>query len=94
MIERRGRFEITMNIINQYPWIAKRVMSQCIIVRAERMYMRDSIEYHAISHKFDLVQEGEIIPAYYWKYSPENDIEAMKLETLGNQIIPMIKGKL
>jgi hypothetical protein len=78
-MKRLGRFKISLDLINESSWITQRVMSQCIIVRAELLYTTHVVEYEAISYRFDLVEEGQTIPNYYWKFSPETDIEAIKI---------------
>ena len=78
-MKRHGRFSISKELLKTNPWMVQRVMSQCIIFRAEYMYMGDVIEYHATSYRFDLVKAGEVAPEYVWKFDPENDIEAVRL---------------
>ena len=78
-MKRLGQFSISRDLVDGSPWIVQRIMSQCIIIRAELMHINNVIEYHAISHRFDLVKDGEITPRYMWKFSPETDIEAVRL---------------
>ena len=61
---RLGTFKISRYMIENNPKIVKRVMSECIIVRAELSYVMDAIEYTAISDWFDEVQEGHIPMEY------------------------------
>ena len=78
-MKRLGRFKISLDLIKQSPWLIQRIMSQCIIVRAELLYIGNVVEYEAISYRFDLVKENGAIPSYLWAFSPDADIEAVKL---------------
>jgi hypothetical protein len=68
---RAGRFSITADMVDYSDVGISRVMSQCIIVRAEMDYMRDCIDYQAISWRFRETAEGEIVPLYVWHYNDE-----------------------
>ena len=63
---RIGAFKLSIDLIEKEPWLATRIMSQCIILRAEFMYSRRSIEYQAISMMFDECPEACVAPEYYW----------------------------
>lgn len=64
MTRRYGRFSIFRPLIELNPILVKAIMGQCIIVRAEDMYMGNVIEYMAISDHFDELQVGAEIPEY------------------------------
>ncbi len=55
---RLGVFRITDEIIRQHPRIVRRIMGECIIVRAEYVYYDNAIHYVAISEWFDFVPSG------------------------------------
>ncbi len=59
-----GRFQISRTIIEEEPWIARCVMSRCIILRAEMLYAEDAIEYWAISDMFEEVEPSFVTPFY------------------------------
>jgi len=78
-MKRLGQFSISRDTVESSPWIVQRIMSQCIIIRAELMHINNVIEYQAISYRFDLVKDGEITPRYMWKFNHKTDIEAVRL---------------
>ena len=61
---RYGRFVISRHFIEDNPELVKRIMGDCIIVRAECNFATDYIEYVALSHWFDPVESGTIPPEY------------------------------
>jgi hypothetical protein len=71
-----GKFYIDLNIIEsgKENTIIKKIMSQCIILRAEVLYYRNAIKYVAISDNFDSVEDGMMIPEYTWIYTKDTDI--------------------
>jgi hypothetical protein len=68
---RAGRFSLASWSIDNSDVAVSRIMSQCIIVRAEMDYMRGTIDYQAISWRFRETIEGEILPLYVWHYNDE-----------------------
>ena len=62
--ERCGKFFIGAHMIRKYPDLVKKIMGECIIVKAEMSYIRHGIEYEAISDWFDFVPQGEYAPEY------------------------------
>ena len=61
---RYGMFKIPNYMIDNYPDLVKRIMGECIIVRAESLYVSNVIEYYAISDWFDEVPEGYLANEY------------------------------
>ena len=63
--ERRyGRFNIPRRLLDtDYDGVLK-VMSKCVVVRAEMLMDQDAIEYIAISSEFDPVEKYSISPEY------------------------------
>lgn len=60
-----GKFDISLNNIENNSDIVKLLMSNVIIIRAECIYAEDLISYTAISEKyFDRIQPGSEIPKY------------------------------
>lgn len=82
--ERRfGRFSMPLEVIenrenhperNQYIVI----MSACWIVRAETMYISNSIEYIAQSNWFRPLEQGERTPYYVWR-TEEDELGQVKI---------------
>lgn len=65
MRQRRiGRFEISTNLIDDEPHAVQEALRDMIIVRAEQMYDTMSIEYMAISDKFEELALGHRAPRY------------------------------
>jgi len=63
---RRGRFSLPIRSVEESTLPIRRIMGQCVIVRAEMMFMTGNIDYHATSWRFREVQEGCVIPVYEW----------------------------
>jgi len=64
MKDRRGKFKISLDVINENPWLVLKVMAKVIIVRAECMFMLDAIEYQGYSPEFAKVPEALETPEY------------------------------
>jgi len=62
--KRVGRFEISRRYIDERPNEALKIMSRCIIVRAECLWASDVIEYVAISPDFDELPPNLQPPLY------------------------------
>lgn len=61
---RAGKFSISLDMIDKYPITIKKVMGECIIVKAEIDYLSNTIEYTALSDWFEEVAENQC-PMYY-----------------------------
>ena len=68
---KKGRFTLPRSFVLDQDIVVKRIMSQCIIVRAQMIYVSDVIEYQAISWRFRDVPDHEIMPTYVWTYDTE-----------------------
>ena len=66
-MQRLGWFELPQGFIKREPKIARKIMGECIIVRAEARYDRKVIEYIALSDKFDETPVGILTPKYIIK---------------------------
>lgn len=65
LINQKGKFTITRDLILQGDNRALlKLFSHMIIVRAEYLFMRDAIEYEALSPLFRVVDETEVQPNY------------------------------
>ena len=70
---RRGRFSLPIRSVEESTLPIRRIMGQCVIVRAEMMFMTGNIDYHATSWRFREVQEGCVIPVYEWIWCETED---------------------
>lgn len=61
-----GRFRVHSQLARDFDTTLKRIMSRCIVVRAEQHFASDEIEYVAVSDLFREVKNGEIVPEYVW----------------------------
>ena len=62
---RLGKFFISQELIEERGLLwATLVLHGCFVVRAERLWDRDGIEYMAIHHAFDEVELGMKAPWY------------------------------
>jgi len=80
---RRGRFSLDSWHVRNSSVAVSRIMSQCIIVRAEMNFMRGAIDYEAISWRFREVPEGEVMPTYRWVY--DDDTGELYCEEVGRE---------
>jgi hypothetical protein len=68
---RAGRFSLHVWDEENNSIAVSRIMSQCVIVRAEMNYMSGEIDYQATSWRFKETAEGELLPLYVWHYNDE-----------------------
>lgn len=75
IMKRKGFFKLDKQIIEKEPEIVMQLLGKMIIVRAEMMYITNTIEYGAYSELFEEVEEGKFIPTYDIKIHkiPNND---------------------
>lgn len=59
-----GKFSIPRYVINDKPELARRLLRDIIVVRAELDYRTDAIDYIGLCKDFDLVSELEPVPNY------------------------------
>lgn len=71
---RLGRFTAPAEWARCFKTELKRVMGQCIVVRAEHLFANDKIEYLAICPHFRAIDEGEIVPTYRWMFTADGDM--------------------
>lgn len=77
--DRRGRFEIPWDVLDQEPALARRVTSECVIIGAQALMHTRAIEYYAYHPDFDPVGVGSVVPTYDMDYDPEKDKVTWKL---------------
>ncbi len=63
---RVGKFFIDSQVMEDNPELVLQIMAECIVLRAERMFYRDGVEYVACSRRFRPLPMGEIVPEYRW----------------------------
>ena len=73
--QRRGMFKITRQLLEECDTQKMlELFGNFIILRAEHMFIDDSIEYQAYSPLFDILPEGAVTPWYTFNVSDEGDI--------------------
>lgn len=70
---RMGRFKVDIAVINDSPEIVRRLMSDCIILKAEYSFTGHNVEYLALCDDFLEVPEGVTAPEYDIEYDGETD---------------------
>mgnify|MGYP000043369214 CR=1 FL=1 len=63
-LKRIGKFYISRKVIENYSWVATRIMSKCIVLRAEMLWVNDSVEYTALSNMFEAIDCASTPPTY------------------------------
>ena len=61
---RRGTFRIATTVLMQDIDAYFAAVQGCVIIRAERLYVPDVMEYMALSMDFDVCKDDEIAPRY------------------------------
>lgn len=64
MWKRVGKFDIPNDVIRHYPFLAKALLSEVVVVRAEAMFQSASIEYVCLSEMFEELESGVTPPPY------------------------------
>lgn len=78
--QRWGKFKVPATLVTKFDTSLKRIMGQCIIVRAEHMFINNIIEYSAISEHFRDLPEGEITPEYKWVFDIDGFLTAEEVK--------------
>ena len=73
---RLGTFAIDVELVRDFSTLAKRVMGQCIITRAEHHYSSKRIVYEAISEHFRDLPPNTIPPHYEWVSNDDGHLTA------------------
>lgn len=61
---RLGRFTIAASLLEEAPGAALRLLENAVVLRAERRFDMQAIEYAVRKLEFDPVPEGHLIPVY------------------------------
>jgi hypothetical protein len=61
---RVGKFQISDDIIDEQPQVARAVLSGLIVLRAEALHHAYAIEYIAAGDQFEPITLGEMVPMY------------------------------
>lgn len=71
--QRKGRFAVDADLINECPQAALAIMGEVIVTRAEMNFMDNAIHYEALSMAFAPVELGAEAPTY----RVDVDVDAM-----------------
>ncbi len=71
--DKLGQFEIGIDVIKEMPEVVKRIMSECIVMRAEFVYGTQVVVYHALHDDFEDREHGSPIPVYEPSYDSDTD---------------------
>jgi hypothetical protein len=71
--DKLGQFEIGMDVIKERPDIVKRIMSECIVMRAEFIYGTNNVVYHVLHDDFEDRDLASPVPVYEPAYDDETD---------------------
>lgn len=78
--KRIGHFLLSKCLIeNDYKAVQK-VMAECVVIRCEMLYHKDSFDYIALSELFDEVDEGCEVPFYEIVVDKDLNISFQKRE--------------
>lgn len=70
---RLGTFSIEHDIVKEHVGVFALVMGSVLVTRAESMFSSGVIEYCGMCPQFDVVAEGEVIPAYEIEVQEDED---------------------
>lgn len=71
--DKLGEFEIPMELIVDMPDLVRRIMGECIVMRAEYVYGTKSVKYHALHESFEDREPGSDVPNYDPSYDQDTD---------------------
>lgn len=69
---RIGKFEVSIELINQFPESLKTVMSECIVIGVDMLNYYGKVVCTAVSARFDKIKEGDKIPEYIWELNTKD----------------------
>lgn len=64
LVRRLGRFHVSRTLLREQPEQLKPLFAEMIVVEAQMRWERDSVEYLAMSDRFELVPEAVMAPLY------------------------------
>lgn len=79
MNRKYGHFLISRSLISEEPTLVKRILSQCIVLRAEMLWETNSVEYFAHCHLFKELSEAEVVPEYSWQVFEDGWVEPREI---------------
>ena len=71
--DKLGQFEIPLDLIKTEPDLIKRIMGECIVMRADFVYATSSVVYHALHDEFEDRELGTSPPEYEPAYDSDSD---------------------
>lgn len=72
--DKLGQFEVGIDVIREMPGVVKRIMSECIVMRAEFIYGTQTMLYHALHDDFEDREVGGPVPVYEPSYDSDKDV--------------------
>ena len=64
---RLGKFDLPEKTIDSHPEVVMKIMSKCIILKAESNFYKKAIEYTAYSFLFDELPDYQMPKEYVWE---------------------------
>ena len=74
-ITRYAKFEVSMALIDNNPEDVIKIFADVLVVRAEAMYHKKTIEYIGWSKHFRELEKGEVTPTYMAECTRSEDGE-------------------
>ncbi len=74
LLKRRGIVKISRPIIGANPEEVLEALKDVLVVSLENDFMSDTLIYKGYSKRFDLVENGEVIPNYIAEVQRDRDI--------------------
>jgi hypothetical protein len=71
--DKLGQFEIGLDVITEMSDLVRRIMGECIVMRAEYLYATKSVQYHALHDEFEDREPGTPPPVYEPSYDEDSD---------------------
>lgn len=78
ILTRKGKIEISHDVIQDEPELVQAVLNGALIVRAESHVMTNSIHYDLYHPEFREVEAGELVPHYDVQIETDDDTGELK----------------
>ncbi len=73
LVRRLGRFNVSRWLLREQPEQLKPLFAEMIVVEAQMRWERDSVEYLAMSDRFEVVPEAVMAPLYEITFKRDED---------------------